>query len=122
TDEGDAYVEYSPKPNAIITVGHRYIRGVQEQVDVSLQWPVLTHWSTLVETSYSLMQSASLESYLGIQYNSCCWGLGFYVGKTLGLNNTQFTTAMFEFTLNGLGALGSAPVVPLSQHGFMLGY
>jgi hypothetical protein len=23
--------------------------------------------------------------------------------------------------LNGLGALGSAPVIPLAQHGFMLG-
>lgn len=121
TDAGDAYLEYRPRPNAIVTLGHRYIRGVQEQVDLSLQWPVTSRWSTLAETSYSLMQSASLESYLGIQYNSCCWGLGFYVGKTLGLNNTQFTTAMFEFTLNGLGALGSAPIVPLSQHGFMLG-
>ncbi len=121
TDEGDAYVEYHPKPNAIVTLGHRYIRGVQEQVDLSVQWPVFARWSTMAETSYSLMQSASLESYLGIQYNSCCWGAGFYVGKTLGLNNTQFTTAMFEFTLNGLGALGTAPIVPLSQHGFMLG-
>ncbi|MHB8253178.1 MAG: LPS-assembly protein LptD [Acidiferrobacter sp.] len=121
TDAGDAYVEYRPRPNAILTLGHRYIRGVQEQVDASAQWPVTAHWSTLVETSYSLMQQASLESYLGIQYNSCCWGLSFYVGKTLGLNNTQFTTAMFEFTLNGLGALGSAPIIPLSQHGFMLG-
>ncbi len=121
TDEGDAYVEWRPKPNAAVTLGHRFIRGVQEQVDASLQWPVLGRWSTMIETSYSLSESASLESYLGIQYNSCCWGLGFYVGKTLGLNDTQFTTAMFEFTLNGLGALGSAPVVPLSQHGFMLG-
>lgn len=121
TDEGDAYIEYQPRPNAIVTVGHRYIRGVQEQVDLSLQWPVTSRWSTLAETSYSLRQSASLESYLGIQYNSCCWGLSFYVGKTVGLNNTQFTTAMFEFTLNGLGALGSAPIIPLSQHGFMLG-
>ncbi len=121
TDEGDAYVEYRPKPNAIVTVGHRYIRGVQEQVDLSLQWPLFRRWTTLAETSYSLAQSASLESYLGIQYNSCCWGVGFYVGRTLGLNANQFTTAMFEFTLNGLGALGSAPVVPLSQHGFMLG-
>ncbi len=121
TDEGDAFVEYRPKPNAIVAVGHRYIRGVQEQVDLSVQWPIETRWTSFAETSYSLMQSASLESYLGIQYNSCCWGLGFYVGKTLGLNDTQFTTAMLEFTLNGLGALGSAPIVPLSQHGFMLG-
>jgi len=121
TDAGDSYVEYRPRPDAIVTLGHRYIRGVQEQVDASLQWPVTARWSTLAETSYSLMQSSSLGSYLGIKYNSCCWGLSFYVGKTLGLNNTQFTTVMFQFTLNGLGALGSAPIVPLSQHGFMLG-
>ncbi len=121
TDAGDAYLEYQPRPRALITVGHRYIRGVQEQVDLSIQWPVAARWSTLAETSYSLAQSTSLESYLGIQYNSCCWGLSFYVGKTLGLNNTQFTTTSLEFTLNGLGALGSAPVIPLAQHGFMLG-
>jgi len=121
TDAGDAYLEYQPRPGAIATIGHRYIRGIQEQLDLSLQWPVVERWSVLAETSYSLMQSSSLESYLGIKYNSCCWGLGFYVGRTLGLNNAQFTTAMFEFTLNGLGALGSAPIIPLSQHGFMLG-
>ena len=121
TDAGDAYLEYRPRPQALVTVGHRYIRGVQEQVDLSIQWPVAARWSTLAETSYSLAQSTSLESYLGIQYNSCCWGLSFYVGKTLGLNDTQFTTTSLEFTLNGLGALGSAPVIPLAQHGFMLG-
>ncbi|HUW97859.1 MAG TPA: LPS assembly protein LptD [Acidiferrobacter sp.] len=121
TDAGDAYLEYHPRPNAIVTLGHRYIRGVQEQVDASFQWPVTLRWSALAETSYSLMQSSSLGSYLGVKYNSCCWGLGFYVGKTIGLNDTQFTTIMFQFTLNGLGALGSAPIVPLSQHGFMLG-
>ena len=120
TDAGDAYVEYRPQPNAIVTLGHRYVRGAQEQVDFSVQWPVTTRWSTFAETSYSLMQSANLVSYLGIQYNSCCWSLGFYAGKMLGLNNTQLTTEMFQFTLNGLGALGSAPIVPLSQHGFML--
>ncbi len=121
TDEGEAYVEYHPAPNKIITVGHRFVRGVQEQVDFSVQWPLFGHWSGLAETSYSLMQSASLESYLGIQYNTCCWGVSFYVGQRLGLNNTQLTTAMLAFTLNGLGSLGTIPIAPLSQHGFMLG-
>lgn len=121
TDAGDAYVEYRPQANAIVTLGHRFVRGIQEEVDLSTQWPVLTHWSVLVETSYSLMESMSLESYLGLQYNSCCWGASFYVGQQLGLNNTQSTAAMFEFTLNGLGSLGTPPVAPLTDHGFMLG-
>ncbi len=122
TEESNVYVEYEPRRNAIVAVGHRYIRGVQEEVNLSAQWPIADRWSTLAETSYSLSDSTSLESYLGIQYNSCCWGLGFYVGKSVGLNNTQFTTTMLEFTLNGLGAFGAAPpVTPLNQHGFMFG-
>ncbi|MHB1566824.1 MAG: LPS-assembly protein LptD [Acidiferrobacter sp.] len=121
TDGGDAYVEYHPRPNEIVTLGHRFVRGVQEEVDFSVQWPVFDHWSAMAETGYSLMQSASLDSYLGIQYNTCCWGLSFYAGRLQGVNDTQSTTAMFEFTLNGLGSLGSMPISPLSLHGFMLG-
>ncbi len=121
TDAGEAYVEYHPAANEIVTLGHRYVRGVQEQVDFSVQWPVFDRWSALAETSYSLMQSMGLESYVGVQYNTCCWGASFYVGQRLGLNNTQFTTAMLAFTLNGLGSLGTIPIAPLSQHGFMLG-
>lgn len=121
TDASDASVEYHPRANEIVTVGHQFESGVGEDVDFSVQWPVLDQWSALAESSYSLSQSTNLDSYLGIQYNTCCWGLSFYVGKQLGLNDTQSTTAMLAFTLNGLGSLGSLPMSPLSLHGFMLG-
>lgn len=119
TERGSFYLQYHPSKDKIINIGHRYTPNVQEQVDFSTQWPISNQWSAVVSSSYSLSDDRNLESYVGVQYNACCWAARVYRHSRVDPNRIQINTLMFEFQLTGLGKTGMVPASPLGAGAFI---
>ena len=78
-----------------------------EQVDFSMRWPVNPNWSVVGRYNYSLQNNRTIESLLGLEYNSCCWATRI-VGRHF-LRNTEgdFDNAIFlQFEMKGLAGFG----------------
>lgn len=117
----DVSVQYEPAPDRILNLGHEYIAGVQDQLSISAQWPIYHRWTAVGENQYSLLNKTNLESYLGIQYNSCCWAARVYFHRQFSPTLAQIDSVMFQFELTGLAALGSPPINPLAEGAFVFG-
>ena len=119
TKRSDFYVQYEPAPNRILNLGHEFIAGVQDELVASAQWPMYRQWTAVVETQYSLLSKANLESYYGIQYNTCCWAARVYFHRQLSPTLTQVNSVTFQFELKGLASLGTPPINPLAEGAFV---
>lgn len=119
TEKGDFYLQYHPAADRIINFGHRYTRGVQENVDISTQWPIARRWTLFALKSYSLADRRDLEAYMGLEYRSCCWATRLYLHDRLDQNQNTIRSFMFEFGLTGLVQWGVTPISPLRQDVFM---
>lgn len=126
TTKSSSFIQYRPRPDRIVNLGHRYVNNAQltppmlEQAELSTQWPLAQRWTVLARQSYSLIDDSSLESFVGFQYNSCCWAGRFYIQRRvtqgLGVSNLYY----FEFELSGLLRLGTAPLAsPLATGNFI---
>ena len=69
---------------------------------VSSQVHLVGRWN------YSLLHEKSMESFAGIEYDSCCWGIRFvtrdYVDSTSKTDNRVY---MAQIVLKGLATFGS---------------
>jgi len=76
-----------------------------DQLTVSANWPISDRWQFFGTERYSIEDSESLATTLGVEYNACCWKLRF-VGSNR-INNRDIDdkkTAFFvELELTSLG-------------------
>lgn len=126
------YVQYQPAADRIVNVGYRFARDLPDpilgtttgvrQLDVSTEWPLAGRWTLRARSLYSLRDSENVESYIGAQYNSCCWVFRVFAAKRLvqtivnGVAGTdQRGGVSIEFELTGFGNSHSAFESPLRQ-------
>lgn len=124
--KSSTYLQYSPRPQDILNLGHLYSNlpgtaaGAQEeQVEASTQWRFSTRWSALAQYVYSLSSHSNRESYLGFEYNACCWIGRVYVQRVIDPIRGQINKYFFEFELSGLMRLGVPKISPLSRGAFI---
>ena len=72
------------KQNQIFNTSYRFSRGVQEEVDFSAVIPFNNRLSLVGKINYSFNnkrsnQEGTLEKMIGIEYESCCYGIKFVV-------------------------------------------
>jgi LPS-assembly protein len=116
------YIQHQPAPNKILNIGYRLIRNDIEQTDISTEWPVGGPWTLRARSLYSLRTSENVESYVGAQYNGCCWALRLYAVRRLvqgtsvsGAPTEQRGGFAIEFELAGLSRSNGAFESPLRQ-------
>ncbi len=112
---------YLPPDGRVLNLGVRYRRNEIGQVDTSLRWPIAARWTALGRLNYSFLaegldpisrvpnERGVIESVLGFEYDSCCWGTRFVVQRfrtALGRSTTAF---FIQLELKGLARLGSDP-------------
>lgn len=96
--------------DGILNFSYRYRRGLLEQYDASMVYPISDRWRILGRWTYSVLQKTTLEALAGIEYDSCCVAVRL-VGRHY-VRNYNFTTnradtnnaIMFELQFKGLGA------------------
>ncbi len=105
-------LSYQPSPKHIANVAHRVVRrdGLQqrtEQIDLSTVWKVSDHWRLAGRWNYELNSDSSIETLIGVEYDSCCWAVRFAARRYIaddGLGHD--TSATIQLVLKGLAPLG----------------
>ena len=106
--ERDLSIYYSHDGKAV-NFGYYFDDEELEQSLVSAVYPVNERWTLLAKYHQSLLFDRPVEKLLGINYESCCWGLKILAGQTADededfaeLDNSIY----FELTLKGLSQVG----------------
>ena len=109
--------EYRLDDNKLIQLNHRYIRDLSnekiDQVGVSASWPVAKNWHVVGRYYRDLERSRSIESFFGVEYESCCWALRLTLKRNLAtrFNNNgvrdldEFDSGIaLQFVFKGMGS------------------
>ncbi len=103
---------YRPGPNKIANVTHRVVNDESreektEQIDLSAVWTLGSSWRVAGRWNYSLDADRSIESLLGLEYDSCCWAVRFAARRYIADNGDDHDTSLyFQLVLKGLAPLG----------------
>lgn len=105
--ESNLRLRYNQDLNKRFDFSYRFEDDVRKQTDLSFIWPLSSNWTALGRWLYDLRDSESLETSMGLEYESCCWKVGF-AGRRWLDDTDRYDTGMFlNFTLKGLGSFGS---------------
>jgi LPS-assembly protein len=90
-------------------LGYYFTEDELEQGLVSLAYPVNERWTLVAKYHRSLLFKKPVENLVGINYESCCWGLKILAGQT-GEDTDDFAettnSIFFELTFKGLSQAG----------------
>ena len=116
-----ARFQYKSEQSEIFNLAYRYRRNMLKQLDASFSWPVRDHWNVVGRYNYSILERKVLEQFVGLEYESCCWGIRVISRKHLAYRNGDTDTSFsIEFVFKGLSDIGD-PVENLLDRG-ILGY
>ncbi len=119
--QSQARIQYRPQTNKILNLSYRFRRDSIEQGDVSLSWPVAKSWNVVGRYNYSFRDKEALEEFVGIEYESCCWGLRLVTRRFISTRDgTRDTSFGLQLVLKGMTSLGTK-ADRLLEHG-ILGY
>ena len=124
-----------------VQLNHRYTRNVSgssiEQASALASFAVNKDWAFVGRLTQDLQQNRSLESYAGLQYESCCWAIRIayhrYINSNLSTddsfneNRDEFNSGfVLQFIIKGLnakqGAIGTQEMFDASIFGYKRPY
>lgn len=102
---------YRPSHDKIVNFGHRNVgndtSADTEQIDFSFLWPISDQWRAAGRWNYSLDGNTSIETLLGLEYNSCCWAFRFAARRYIAEDGMDHDTNFYlQLVLKGLAPLG----------------
>lgn len=107
TDLASLRARYLFPDSGVINLSYRYRRALLEQVDFSFLYPINPTWSLVGRHYYSLRYRRTLESLIGVQWDSCCVALRLVGRRYLRNRDGRLdNTLMLEIELKGLGGAG----------------
>lgn len=79
-----------------------------EQTDLSFKWPISKEWSTVGRWNYSEEHNLSLETFLGLEKDTCCWRARVIARRYVNdaLDEEPKEGIFFQFELKGLTSFG----------------
>ena len=112
---------YQSEGSKIFNFSYRYRKNNIKQLDTSFSWPIKNQWNIVGRYNYSIEDRKALEHFLGIEYETCCWGIRAISRKHLMYRNGESDTSFsIQFIFKGLGEIGM-PIENLLEDG-ILGY
>ncbi|MEE9319436.1 MAG: LPS assembly protein LptD [Granulosicoccus sp.] len=111
TVRGSLQLSYRPADGRIINLGHRVVHNNQntntEQLDMSVLWPIGDSWRIAGRWNYSLDDDVSIESLVGLEYDSCCWALRFAARRYISDEGRDHENNLYlQLVLKGLAPVG----------------
>ena len=100
-------IKYQPEDDKILNLAYRFRDGFIKQTDVSVLWPLDKRWHAVGRWNYSLRDDKTLDTFGGIEYESCCWKTRFVARRWVNDVDSDYDTGVFlELELKGLGSIG----------------
>jgi len=86
-DRSSLSLEYQLAENKIIQINHRFVRELSSekinQVGMTASWPLTKNWQWVGRWYHDLELNRTVESYAGVQYESCCWTVSLVAQRNL---------------------------------------
>lgn len=127
TNNGHVNFHYEPETNRIINAGYTYLvngditrvayTNIEDnplhQLNFSYAWPFNAKWSSLGGYNYNISKRYEMMSFLGVQYDSCCWALRLMGGRSFRSLDSQArprynNNVFLQILLKGLGSVGNS--------------
>lgn len=107
TEKSAFGIHYLDEKKRILNLTYRFTDGAIEQTDLSARWPITHQLHAVGRWNYSLLHKNSMETFAGIEYESCCWVSRFVVRDYRSDANGEGNLALFlQLELKGLTSLG----------------
>ena len=98
---------YTPGERRVLSLGYRFRRGLLEQSDVAIAWPLGERWRFVGRWNYSMRESQTLDRLLGLEYERCCWGLRLASRRFITTRTGESdTTVLLQLELKGFSSVG----------------
>jgi len=115
TQSAHYQLRYQQNTDNIIRLNYRYEKGIEEQADATLLWRLRSRWKGLFHIRYSFRndpeadakKKSLLESYTGLEYQSCCWSLRILQREYQTEDNLTNTSTWLQLELKGLTRVGN---------------
>ncbi len=121
TARGQARLQYRRDGRRVANLAYRYRRDSVEEIDFSAAWPIADRWNAVGRYDYSILDQEPLDSFIGLEYETCCWGLRLVYRRYLASRTGEYDTAIaLQLVLKGLTNVGD-PADRLLERG-ILGY
>lgn len=119
-DRGQIALQYDDRDNHLLNLAYRFRRDQNnidtirlDMTDVSFRLPFAKGWNAIGRWQYSLLDQVTLESFLGIERETCCWRFSLigrhYINdirtQTDG-GNVANNEVFFQLELKGLTRFG----------------
>jgi len=105
-------IGYRGGPNRIANVTHRLVNNEErqqrtEQIDLSGLWKLGESWRIASRWNFALDADRSIESLLGLEYDSCCWAFRLASRRYIADDGEDHDTSVYlQLVLKGLAPLG----------------
>lgn len=107
TDLAAVGVQFHPAFHQVINLAYRYNRALNlKQTDLSVDWPLIGNWSTVGRWNYDVQNHLTLESFIGFQYDSCCWTFQIVHRRFITQTGVPDSQYFLELQLKGLATIG----------------
>jgi len=107
---------YQPQPGKVLNLSYRYTIDALKQTDISAQWPLSSQWTAVGRWNYSVLDSRTLESLAGFEYNGGCWVFRTVVHRFATATQETSTAIFLQLELNGVSRIGSNPLDALRRN------
>jgi LPS-assembly protein len=119
TNKSQTRLDYRFDQRHVIQLSHRFNRTIAntsiEQASVLASVALSKHWQFVGRATQDLREKRNLESYIGFQYDSCCWAFRVAYHRNIDTNlnqqnfldnsTTEFNNGvMLQFVIKGLGS------------------
>ena len=114
-ERSSATLEYRRDANSLLQISQRYVRNLSNetinQLGVSAAYPLNQNWQWVGRWYVDREQNRTIETYTGLQYESCCWSIRLVAQRQLlnrynldGQRDTnQFDSGVsLQFSFKGL--------------------
>ncbi len=107
TERSSAAIRYRDGSDRLVNIGHRYLDEQGETLSASFAWPIKNNWKVASGWNYSLDDKKSIETVLGVEYESCCWAFRTAARRYITDSGEDHNTAFFfQLVLKGLAPVG----------------
>ena len=114
-------LQYKSNNAKIFNFSYRYRRDMLRQFDTSFSIPIRDSWNIVGRYNYSIIDKKVFEQFVGVEYETCCWGIRAVSRKHLAYRNGESDSSFsIQFIFKGLGEIGM-PIENLLDRG-ILGY
>ncbi|PCI62391.1 MAG: LPS biosynthesis protein [Gammaproteobacteria bacterium] len=129
--------DYQYAQNHLLQLSHRYTRNVSgnkiEQISLLTSGAINKDWQFVGRLTQDLVNKRNIESYAGIQYESCCWAIRLAYHRNINskindqllLNKThnEFDSGfVVQFVIKGLGGQQSSVGIEDMFNSSIFGY